>query len=226
MFFPEKIKSIKKNDRVLEIGPGSSPHSRSDVLLERKFDHETEAAAQRGCTSLLTTEKKIVYYEGDQFPFGDREFDYIICSHVLEHIDDVDAFASELTRVGRMGYVEFPTVYYEYLYNFSVHKTLLIERNRVIYWMTKDESGLNKFKDINCFFLETLVKGYNELVNEFKVYLFQGFEWESIIRTERTSDLRLLAYNASEIDISVNTNFRQKYLHMLSKLKKRFAVTK
>jgi len=32
MFFPEKIKNIKKNDYVLEIGPGGTPFNRSDVF--------------------------------------------------------------------------------------------------------------------------------------------------------------------------------------------------
>ena len=35
MFFPERIRSIQKIDRVLEIGPGNLPHLRANVLLER-----------------------------------------------------------------------------------------------------------------------------------------------------------------------------------------------
>ena len=43
MFFPDKIKRIRKTDRVLEIGPGGSPHPRADVLLELRFDDPREA---------------------------------------------------------------------------------------------------------------------------------------------------------------------------------------
>jgi SAM-dependent methyltransferase len=36
-------------------------------------------------------------------PFGDDEFDGVICSHVLEHVDDDRAAMSELARVLRPG---------------------------------------------------------------------------------------------------------------------------
>ncbi|HEY0284056.1 MAG TPA: methyltransferase domain-containing protein, partial [Vicinamibacterales bacterium] len=32
-------------------------------------------------------------------PFADGEFDFVICNHVLEHVDDVDAAAAEMFRV-------------------------------------------------------------------------------------------------------------------------------
>jgi hypothetical protein len=35
-------------DLVLEIGPGATPHRRSDVFLERKYDTEEELIAQSG----------------------------------------------------------------------------------------------------------------------------------------------------------------------------------
>ena len=107
---------------MLEIGPGGSPHPRSDVLLERRFESEPEAEAQRGYTPKLRTTKPVVYYDGGRFPFADDEFNYVICSHVLEHAQDVDFFTSELFRVASRGYIEYPTVYYEYLYNFSVEQ--------------------------------------------------------------------------------------------------------
>ncbi len=72
MFFPEKIKNIELDDYVLEIGPGGSSHFRSDVLLEKRFNDEALAEAQRGFTPKLKTTKKIVYYNGGAFPFKDK----------------------------------------------------------------------------------------------------------------------------------------------------------
>ena len=34
-------------------------------------------------------------------PFDDAEFETVLCSHTLEHVDDPDAFVRELQRVGR-----------------------------------------------------------------------------------------------------------------------------
>ncbi len=82
MFFPNRIKSIQASDRVLEIGPGASPYHRSDMFLELQYDSETERIAQSGHVGILETSKNVVYYSGGKFPFKDKEFDYIVCSHV------------------------------------------------------------------------------------------------------------------------------------------------
>ena len=41
-------------------------------------------------------------------PFADDAFDYVVCSHVLEHVLDPAAVVGEMTRVGRAGYIEVP----------------------------------------------------------------------------------------------------------------------
>ena len=87
---------------MLEIGPGANPYYRSDILLEKCFSSKEEYQAQNGYSGELKTNKKIVYYDGNTFPFKDKEFDYVICSHVLEHVGDVDLFIKEeIARVGR-----------------------------------------------------------------------------------------------------------------------------
>jgi hypothetical protein len=48
VFFPEKITSIRPRDKVLEIGPGSSPHPRSDAFLELYFTDRQDKISQRG----------------------------------------------------------------------------------------------------------------------------------------------------------------------------------
>ena len=42
-------------------------------------------------------------------PFKDNEFDYIIASHVAEHVEDISFFFNELSRIGKKGYIEVPT---------------------------------------------------------------------------------------------------------------------
>ena len=43
-------------------------------------------------------------------PFKDNEFDFVIASHVLEHVKDVKLFIKELERVSLGGYIELPTI--------------------------------------------------------------------------------------------------------------------
>ena len=182
MFFPEKIKNIKSTDRVLEVGPGSLPYFRSDVFLEKVFSEE-ESVAQRGFADSINIKKKIVYYDGGRFPFLDKEFDYVICSHVIEHIpsDDLPLFISELQRVAGKGYIEFPTVFYEFICYPLVHLWFMNYRNDCIHFLNKEKFKSNFIHKIyrdmvynDNFISEKLFSNYQEL-------FFCGFEWNQKI---------------------------------------------
>ncbi len=192
MFFPELIKSITQTDRVLEIGPGGTPYHRADILLEKRFSVPDEAVCQRGNTPELKTDKKIVFYNGTVFPFQDKEFDYVICSHVLEHVQDVELFVNELFRIAPKGYIEFPTIYYEYLYNFPVHLNLLKMTEDTLYYLPKSATSLSDFELVQTFFLESLNKGYSHLVDQLKPMMFEGFEWTKPFSVRRATSLRNL----------------------------------
>lgn len=192
MFFPERIKSISSNDRVLEVGPGATPFPRADVLLDRIFLDQGEAKKQRGGLDSDGKGKTIFYYDGDRFPFKDKEFDYVVCSHVIEHVADVEFFVSELSRVASRGYIEYPTVYYEYLYNFSVHLNFVKLRSNGLYYLPKKDTPLDEFLSVHKFFYRTLQMGHTQLVDAFKETMFDGFEWYgtlAVIRAESISDL-------------------------------------
>lgn len=184
MFFPERIKSINSNDKVLEIGPGSSPHARADVFLERKFDSDKEKLAQSGYAKPAELDKKVYFYDGEKFPFVDKEFDYIICSHVIEHIpiSELDNFLSEISRVSSKGYIEFPTVFYE-LINFQpVHKWFMNYRNNEMIFLDKK---IFRSNFIHKIYREMFYGKDDYLMKIFTRYrelFFSGFEWEDDIK--------------------------------------------
>jgi|SRR6185436_18688866 len=199
MFFAERIKNIKPGDKVLEIGPGSTPHPRSDVFLEKIYTDMDEFRMQRGNMPEFVTDKKVVHYQGDVFPFADKEFDYVICSHVLEHVPDAEIFLEEVFRVGKRGYLEFPTIYYDYLYNFPVHTLFLLYEDNVIKWMKKSESQLAVFSEVQYLFHQSLLKEHYGLVDSLKEYFFQGFEWENEVKRKKVASLIDVCYRRQDI---------------------------
>ncbi len=55
-------------------------------------------------------DKKFIRLVGKKLPFKDKEFDFVVASHVMEHVEDVEFFIKELERVSKKGYIELPTM--------------------------------------------------------------------------------------------------------------------
>lgn len=183
MFFEHKMKSIRPLDRVLEIGPGSTPHPRSDVFLELLMSDESERVSQRGGVAQAPdfSNRPVYYYEGKQFPFKDGEFDYVICSHVIEHVGDPVLFLSEVFRVGKCrGYIEYPLITYDYMYDFDVHLNFL-KFNRsefTLFFCRKIDTGIAQFSPVTSLLREAFEKGWSELTSANKELFFEGFEFD------------------------------------------------
>jgi SAM-dependent methyltransferase len=223
MFFPEKITLVNAADRVLEIGPGADPHPRSDVLLELKMDSESDYVRQFGHERRLSSDKPLVFYDGVKFPFADKEFDYVICSHVLEHVPDVDGFLAEIFRVARRGYFEYPLITYEYLHNFDVHLNYLKWNGEQLRLMKKAEAPLSRFEPVHDVFRAMLTRGYTHVYNRLPEQFFEGWEWTSPFEVKSVTDMSELVPDASLIpvfqaDVAKEYSFRILLRAMVKKL--------
>ena len=88
---------ISNNLKVLDIGCGYSAHKAANTICDiQDFSKHYK-------------EKNFVKLESDILPFKDKEFDFVIASHVAEHVEDVSYFLNELSRIGKKGYIEVPT---------------------------------------------------------------------------------------------------------------------
>lgn len=190
MFFPERIKNIKSADKVLEVGPGSLPFIRANTFLERNFSSE-ESVAQRGFAEKINLSAKTVFYDGGRFPFADNEFDYVICSHVLEHVpmEELDLFISELKRVAKKGYLEFPNIFYELINYQPVHLWLMNFRDGRIYFFDKKGFETNFIHQVyrEMVYANNLIS--EQLFSNYKELFFYGFEWEDDIHYKIVDDL-------------------------------------
>ncbi len=84
---------VSKDALVLEVGIGSSPYFRANVLCD------TYEETQERFFAPLTQDRPAILAFGESLPFKDDAFDFVIASHVLEHSMDLDKFLSELQRV-------------------------------------------------------------------------------------------------------------------------------
>ncbi|NDF60364.1 MAG: methyltransferase domain-containing protein [Crocinitomicaceae bacterium] len=105
---------ISKNDLVLDIGGWWQPFPRADYVVDVQ-PYETR---NQGNTPFLgeerfTKDTWIVADVNSKLPFQDKQFDFVICSHVVEDIRDPIWLLKEISRVGKAGYIEFPSRFYE-----------------------------------------------------------------------------------------------------------------
>ena len=92
-------KVIKENPKwkILDIGCGYRAHPNASVIADVQ-----DLSKYYKDKSFIKINEKIL-------PFKDKEFDFIIASHVIEHVEDLEFFIKELERISSKGYIELPS---------------------------------------------------------------------------------------------------------------------
>jgi len=85
--------NYNKNIKVLEVGAGDGSQTK---LLKKYFKHVVSIDIAPS-----TDTKDIIIADVCDLPFGDKEFDIVFSSNVLEHVDDLTKAFSEMKRVLR-----------------------------------------------------------------------------------------------------------------------------
>jgi len=87
-----------KNWKVLDIGCGYTAHEKAEYVAD-----------VQDFSKFYQNKKKFIKIENKTLPFKDKEFDFVIASHVIEHVEDFGFFINELERISNKGYIELPT---------------------------------------------------------------------------------------------------------------------
>jgi len=106
--------AIQQGEAVLDIGSGNHPFSLATHLADLKANDNFD----RGGAVLIKDHRPFYAINIEAMPFQDKEFDFVYCSHVLEHVVDPIAACREIIRIGKRGYIETPTRASDMLYNF------------------------------------------------------------------------------------------------------------
>ncbi len=89
--------SENKNWQILDIGCGYTANKFANTISDVQDLSE------------FYKDKNFIKLEGDRLPFNDKQFDFVIASHVMEHVKNFKVFINELERVSKKGYIELPT---------------------------------------------------------------------------------------------------------------------
>ena len=93
----QSILSKNTNWKVLDIGCGYTANKFATTICDTQDLSE------------FYKDKNFMKLSNKNLPFEDKEFDFVIASHVLEHVEDLKFFINELERVSNKGYIELPT---------------------------------------------------------------------------------------------------------------------
>jgi SAM-dependent methyltransferase len=118
--------NIPSNALVLEVGSGGNPYPRSNVLLDAY-----EETRERHWVPLIHDRPTVLSF-GENLPFKDKTFDYVIAAHVLEHTPYPEKFLAELQRVARAGYIETPDAFMERINPYKDHRLEVTVRDDVL----------------------------------------------------------------------------------------------
>ena len=120
-------------------------------------------------------DKKFIRLIEKKLPFVDKEFDFVIASHVMEHVEDVAFFIKELERVSIKGYIELPTM---------LEDNLVFENKKDHLWHMDFDDVENKLlisKKIQYFEPILTVASIKKLNEVFRGSLALELFWEDVI---------------------------------------------
>jgi len=159
-------------------------------------------------------EKKFVRCDVENLPFKDNEFDFVIASHILEHVKEPENFCRELSRIGKRGYIEVPTPLWDNL----IDGAKFIEYGHK-WWITFDDVDnfivINKKINIVDRFLS--MEEHNLHMAWFRDSILTQLYWEDDIQIKRGSGVytynnnRNIDFKYDSNNIDWNNNFLFKF---------------
>ena len=132
----------------MEVGGGHNPHPRANVVV----DKYTDTNYHRSGDIKVLKNQTFMQADGENLPFKDKEFDYVICCQVLEHVEDPVKFLSEQFRVAKRGFIETPSLLGEYFFPRESHKWILHEYKDVLYLLDKKKINFSYQFDLGELF--------------------------------------------------------------------------
>ena len=166
---------IKPTDLVLDVGSGERPHPRANVLCDLLIKNNS----QRAGGFPIVIDRPFVVGDAYHLPFKNKSFDYVICSHLLEHVEDPLQLIKELVRVGKAGYLETPSPLSERLFGWDFHLWFVTSKNGALF-LQKKRKGVR----LGGFFHKLIEKQiwFRRFFEENQDLFYTKYEWQGKIK--------------------------------------------
>tara|TARA_B100001093_G_scaffold505783_1_gene563666 strand:+ start:138 stop:749 length:612 start_codon:yes stop_codon:yes gene_type:complete len=164
--FIDNLLKENPNWKILDIGCGYSAHNYASVICDVQD------------LSNFYKEKKFIRLFEKTLPFKDKEFDFVVASHVLEHVEDVAFLIKELERVSTRGYIELPTI---------LEDNLVFENKKDHIWHMEFEDDKNELhisKKVQYLEPIVTVSSIKKFSKYFRQSLILELYWENSIEFE------------------------------------------
>jgi len=185
-------KKLKENSswNVLDIGCGYTANKYANTVADIQD------------LSIFYKDKKFIKITNKKLPFRDNEFDFVITSHVIEHVEDFQFFISEIERISKQGYIELPT---------RLGDNIVFENLNDHIWWFKYDDELNLF----------IVSKKNQILEPF-VSVSTAKKLESIFRESLIMEI----YWKDKVNYKIDSNLELKLIdkiNFLTLIKKYFS---
>lgn len=142
-----ELRERMKGMKILEIGPGRFPLPGAHTYLDIEGSFLTGLG-----------QNVVLHDINSGLPFKDKEFDFIFCSHVLEHCKNPAFVVAEMNRVAPEGMIIMPSIYKEFLFGFEeddhIYEPIKIANYNTIILKFRDETFTKRFskdyKSVMC----------------------------------------------------------------------------
>ena len=166
--------------KILDIGCGYRAHPNASVIADvQDFSNYYKV-------------RKFVKINGKKLPFKDKEFDFVIASHVIEHVEDFEYFIKELERISSKGYIELPS---------RIGDNLVFENKTDHIWWFYYDDVLNKL----------IASKRNQIIEPF-ITVSTAKLFEEVFRESLVIELAW----EEEIDYLIDNSIRQEKIKEIS----------
>lgn len=174
--------NIAPSDLVLDIGAGGWPFKRANHLADKFPDTTTHRVE-----AMVRDDRPFFEVDLERLSFSEHAYDFVFCSHVLEHLDNPGQAMRELMRVGRRGYIEVPTRLSDAMFNFTRlpnhhrwHGMVLGDTLVLVEWNDWER------RDLGNHFFDALHSPYKNAFQDFfernRDLFFASYHWNDSIK--------------------------------------------